>query len=389
MNLIFFISKRFLKEKSRKKGLLVSLITLVSILGIFLGVMVPIVVISILNGLQSEMKSKILGINGHLTILSSATTNIGNYRYLKKQILNEKNVVSVNPTIEAQGLLNVDNDVDPILLKGIEQAIFDEDDDFKKNCKIIQGSNDVSKRYYALIGAEIAKKHYLLPGDRLTATVILNAKKNKIIPLYISGIFKTGYYQYDATSIYVSLITLQKEFSLQGKVKNLDIKVRDIWQTQSLLATLYSKYPEFLHIVTWQQLNENLFKALASEKILLTLIILLILLVATFNIMSTQIMLVIDKKKTIAILKAMGMPSLKITQIFLLEGLLTTFIGSALGLVCGIAIAKNINQCIQFIEEIVNFFVRIYSKGVEPFFTKVTSSHSRISFISRRSLLFR
>ena len=359
MKFILFISKRFLSEQSRQKGL-ISFITLTSIIGVLLGVMVPILVISIMNGLQTEMKTKILGVNGHLSVISSATSSISNYQETKKRILQEENVEAVNSIIELQGLLNIGNTVEPVLIKGIEQKIFDEDKSFGKVFKITSGTNDVNKRYYALIGQEIAEKHFLFPGDRLSVTAILDSNESKTIQIYVSGVFKTGYYQYDASSIYISLVTLQKAFELQGKIKNFDIKTKDIWKTKILQRILRTEYSQFLHVFSWQELNENLFKALASEKILLSVVMLFILLVAVFNIMSTQIMLVIDKKKTIAILKVLGVPTHKILQIFLLEGLLTTSIGAILGAFFGVVIAKNINRGIQFIESIVNFFIGIY-----------------------------
>ena len=367
MAFIFFISKRFLHEQSRQKNL-VSFITVTSILGVFLGVMVPILVISIMNGLQTEMKTKILGINGHLSVISPALSSISNYQEVKQKILQEKNVKAVNSVIELQGLLNIGNTVEPVLIKGIEQEIFTEDQSFRQVFQMTEGTNQISKRYYALVGQEIAEKHYLMPGDRLTVTAILNSGESKRINLYVNGIFKTGYYQYDASSVYVSLITLQKAFRLEERIKNFEIKIKDIWKIKFLQSKLRTDYPQFLHVFSWQELNQNLFKALANEKVLLSIVMLFILLVAIFNIMSTQIMLVLDKKKTIAILKVLGVPTHKILQVFLLVGLLITSIGAISGAFFGVVIAKNINRCIHAVEMIANFLISIYYKLVFFFF---------------------
>ena len=358
MYFIFFITKKFLFK--RKKKDLISIVTFIAVMGVILAVMIPIIVISVMNGFQEQMKSKILGISGHVNLFHYDNAPIKNIESLKKKLLKHKEVAVANPYIEVQGLLQKKNEISPILLRGIEKNIFINDQDFSKNIKIIDGNKNLKYNNLVLIGKELAEKNLIQVGDRIE--VIISRKKNKIetevLRLKVTGIFKTGYYQYDDSYLYTSLATLQDSLDLLGQATAIDLKVKNIWD-MSFIEKINSENQNFF-ILTWQRMNQNLFKALATEKAIMRIIMMFILLVAIFNIMSTQIMLVIEKRKSIAILKAIGFSQKKIMGIFFLSSFLINFFGSLIGSFFGIIIAKNIQTFIVIIEFGINLFLKLF-----------------------------
>lgn len=359
MDFIFFITKQFLLKRNKKD--LISIVTFIAITGVILAVMIPIIVISVMNGFQDQMKSKILGISGHINMFPYNDKPIKNVEQFKKKILQYEGVEVVNPFIEMQGLLQENKQISPILLRGVEENIFSNDIYFNKNIKIVDGEKNLKYNNLALVGKELADKNFIQVGDRIE--VVISTKKKKIetqvMRLKVGGIFKTGYYQYDDTFIYVSLSTLQDNLNLPNQASSLDLKLKNIWDL-SIVKKINQNHPDYF-ILTWQRMNQNLFKALATEKAIMQIIMMFILLVAVFNIMSTQIMLVIEKRKPIAILRAIGFSKKSIMGIFFFSSFIINFVGSLIGSFLGIVIAKNIQIFISLVESIVNFFLYIFT----------------------------
>lgn len=371
MHFIFFITKRFLLKRNKKD--LISVVTLIAVMGVILAVMIPIIVISVMNGFQEQMKSKILGVSGHINLFSYENEAIKNIGDFKQKLTKYEGVESVNPYIEVQGLLQKDKQVSPILLRGIEPNIFSNDYTFNKNIKIVEGEKSLPYNNLVLVGKELATRNFIQVGDRIE--VVVSKKKNKIetqvLRLKVGGIFKTGYYQYDDTYLYTSLSTLQDNLDLEGQATAVDLKVKNIWNL-SIVEKMTQDNPNYF-ILTWKRMNQNLFKALATEKAIMRIIMMFILVVAVFNIMSTQIMLVIEKRKPIAILKALGFAEKSIMGIFFFSSFIVNLCGSLIGSIFGIVIAKNIDFFIEAIEFFVNIFFRAFY-----FFTNFFSEEQQI-----------
>ncbi len=369
----FFISYRYLLNKGRKKNLL-SLVSFFAFIGVFLGVLGPILIMSVFSGFQKEIREKILGIQGHITIQAKRNKNFQNYPTLIKEISKIKNVASVIPYIETQGMLKLDQELKPIVIRGLHQNSFKQDPELSKILYIQRGKKDLSRKYYALIGNELAKNHFINLHTRLSIITMKDtislAKKPTILKAYPTGIFKTGYYEYDNSVIYLSLKTLQSEFNLGSKVNSIDIKVKNIWKTKPVIKKLTQKYGYRYYFSTWQNSNANLFKALATERTLMWVIMAMVLVVAIFNVMSSQIMLVIEKKKEIGILKTLGMGPTHIKKIFLIEGLMITSVSASLGALMGTILAKYLKQVLFVIEILINFF----KKGIFYFLNLFTSN---------------
>ena len=359
MFLEILIGTRYLKHKGKKGGL-VSFMSWVSILGIFLGVLVPIIVMSVLGGFQKEIREKILGVNGHLTLTPKAQDSILYDQKAIDKLKSLPGVQSVIPIIESQGLMQTYGEYKPVLIRGLDQSTFKEDPDFAKLFVITDGTNDLSKRYYFNIGNELAKNHWLQVGDRLEIITAKNLNHQesspKTIKGLVKGVFKTGYLEYDNGVLFTSMITLQKAFNMEGRCHEIQIKCRDEWELQPLIDLIQTQFPDQFFIYTWKTLNSNLFKALVTEKVIMRVIVFFIYLVAVFNVMSGQIMLVLDKKREIGILKSLGFSPKKIAAIFLVEGLITTLIGATLGTILGLLAANNIGETLAFIEKIIDMF---------------------------------
>ena len=267
-------------------------------------------------------------------------------------------VKSVVPITQNQGLLQLFGEYQPILIRGVHQSIFAEDPEFAKLYKVVDGTNDLSRRYYLNIGEELAKNNWVQVGDRLEMITAQNLHFEETGPRTVKGlvrgVFKTGYLEYDSGVIYTSMVTVQKALDLPGQCHEIYLKCVNEWELRPLIEIIHQTFPNQFSILTWQDLNANLFKALVTEKAVMWVIVFLILLVAIFNVMSGQVMLVLDKKREIAILKSIGFSPGKIASIFLIEGLITTLVGATLGVILGTLAANHIGETLAFLEYLIN-----------------------------------
>lgn len=359
MQLELLIGLRYLKNKGRKRGL-VSFMSWISILGVLLGVLVPIIVMSVIGGFQREIREKILGITGHLTLTPVVEPTLNYDNTLIEKLRRLPGIKSVVPITRSQGLVELYGEYQPILLKGVDQSIFTEDPEFANLYQIVAGTNDLSRRYYLNIGEDLAKNNWVQLGERLKIIIAQNLSQSQTDPRIIKGMttgfFKTGYLEYDSGVVYTSMVTIQKALDISGQCHEIHIKCIDEWNLQPIVDLIHQNFPYQFSVLTWKDLNANLFKALMTEKALMWVIVFLILLVAIFNVMSGQIMLVLDKKREIAILKSIGFTPNRIAAVFLIEGLVTTLVGAGLGVILGILVASHIGEMLTFFEYIINGF---------------------------------
>ena len=353
--------------------------TFLSIFGVFLGVSIPIVTMSVMGGLQKEIKDKILGLKGHIVLVPPVFGKLTLEEDFLRQLRSIEGIQSVIPIIEVQGLVHLFEEYEPVILRGIPQEIFETDPSFKTLYQVQAGEADFSRMYFANVGSELAKVNFLNVGERIH---ILTARKlndfasgQKSLTLHISGFFKTGFLEFDNGIIFTSLATLQKAYGLEAQATQVEIKLKDEWQAAKIAAILEKQFPEKFRIYTWKDLNYNFFKALALEKAGLWSVLTLILIVAVFNVMSGQIMSVLEKRREIGILKTLGFGPKKIASIFLFEGLITTGIGACLGAVAGVLLALNLGRCIAFIEAVANAIKSFLSMGTSLFWPDLISEH--------------
>jgi len=345
-----FISWRYLM--ARRKERFISLVSLISILGIALGVMALIVVISVMNGFDKELREKIVGVNPHILIEKQG--RIDNQEQLLAKLDNTKGVIGASPFINGQALFKVGEEVTGVILRGIEPA------GEKKVTKIEQylvaGNLDLGDKDI-IVGKELAKKFYLHLGDTVG---IISSARAKTLNFRIAGIFNSGMYEYDLNLVLTNIKAAQKIFNLEGVVGGIGVRLDNLYKAHRVAKNLQLALGHPYWVRDWMSLNENLFSALKLEKTVMFVIMALIVVVACFNIISHLIMMVMEKTKDIGILKAIGATNRAVKKIFTLEGLIIGLSGTALGLGAGILLCHllksykfiNLPRDIYYIERL-------------------------------------
>jgi lipoprotein-releasing system permease protein len=363
----FFISKRYLRAK--RKQIFVSIITLISILGIFLGVAALIIVLAVMNGFEADLRTKILGIKSHIELTTDIAGPMKDYENVRKRITGTEGVVASTPFIYSQAMIRNGNGVTGVIIRGLDtQSAFKVINLGKIREGDIQYLNKlpaaISKRYEKedariagiVVGKEMARNLGIFLYDTITiiSPVGISTPMGmmpRMKKFVVAGIFESGFYEYDSTLAYLSLQSCQDFLQMGDTVTGIDIKVDDIYKADVIARKIQNKlgYPFWAH--NWMQMNKNLFSALKLEKRVMFIILSLIVLVAAFNIISALIMIVMEKNKDIAILKSMGATSRSIMKIFIYQGIIVGVIGTALGSTVGLAVALNLQKVSQFVEK--------------------------------------
>jgi len=345
MKFEFFIAKRYLTAK--RKQAFVSVITFISILGITIGVMALIIAIALITGFQEDIQDKILRATSHIMVSSLTGDGIENYPELINKIRKIDGIKSVTPVAYQTVLIKSPYKTIGAVLKGVD---FKEE---KKYCAWLRNLEEgriiekERERPGILLGSEMAFNLGVNVGDTVTVmTATPRLSPIGILPkmrrMIVTGIFKTGLYEFDSSTALISLSFAQKLFNLDDRIHYLQIKIKKIFDADKIAEEIKKIVPPSLYITTWMELNKTLFSALKLEKNVLFLTITLIVLVAALNIIATLILMVMEKTKDIGILISLGATSKNIRKIFFLQGamigLLGTFFGSLLGLLaCWIA----------------------------------------------------
>jgi len=359
------IGLRYLKAK--RKSTFISIITFISTAGVTLGVMALIVVLAVMTGFERDLKEKILGTNAHLVVIRSGAP-MDDYRPMMERLKQLPGVQAATPFIYNQVMLSTGRHVSGVVLRGIEPA----SDRLvtRLSGSIVQGSMEPLEPQSGrgpepgiLIGRELARHLNLTLGDRVnvvspTGTITPLGMLPKLKPFRVVGIFNTGMFEYDSTLAYISLGQAQQFFALGDTVTGVQLRVADVYATTELAQRINQEFGPELYARDWMQMNKNILFALKTEKVVMFIILTLIVLVAAFGIASTLFMVVMEKARDIAILKAMGARSLSIMKIFVLEGLIIGIVGTLLGVLSGLLIAHNLEPIIDLVQKLTgkNFF---------------------------------
>lgn len=332
---------------ARNKESFISLISIISILGIAIGVMALIVVLSVMTGFDNDLKDKIIGTNAHMLI--EKADGINDYALIKDSINQIKGVKNSAPYVNGRVFIQQDNRIITVAIRGISWA--EEEKVTKIKDYLVAGSLDLSGNQ-VLIGRELANYLGISIGDEISLVYPTQKASHQ---LKVKGIFNSGMYDYDMNLIFVDIKEAQNIFGL-GKdvISGVALKLQDIYKAEIVKQEIF-KILGFNYIVrTWMEINRNFFAALRLEKITMFIILTLIVLVASFNIISTLIVIVTSKVKDIGILKSIGISSKGIKRIFTIEGLSIGIAGTFLGVLSGIALCLLLKkyQFIQLPQEI-------------------------------------
>lgn len=340
MSVETFIALRYLKPR-KGRGVL-SLTASVSLLGIMLGVGALIAVISVMNGFDNHLRSKIVGSNPHIMIMSYRGEMI-DYTKVIKVVSKDPRVLHASPFILSQALLRYQGSTWGVMIRGIEVKGDMATSGISQ--KVVEGYWDALEAPATVaIGKELAKQLDIRLGDNIT----LLSPSERITPMglmprvgsfKVVALFSTGMYQYDTTLAILSLSNAQRLLGMGKGVTGVEVKVKNIYKAHEIAQELTHKLGFPYWARDWISMNRNLFSALKLEKVTMFLILTLIIIVAAFNIISTLSMMVMDKQKEIGILKAMGATPEMITKIFFYFGTIMGFMGTFLGVILGVGIS--------------------------------------------------
>ncbi len=343
MSFEFFIGSRYLRAK--QKQAFISLITVLSIAGVTVGVMALIVVIAVMTGFEYDLKSRILGVESHIVIMRH-NVPFSDYRNILEHVENTDGVEAATPFINSQVILRSSVSLSGAVLKGIDpdsadRVIKNLDKVSLKNLKETNQRKSTSIAMPAIIlGKELAKNLGVMQGD----PVYLISPRGMISPIghiptmkrfRVAGLFESGMYEYDRSLAYIHIKDAQKILRMGDSVNGIEVRVNDIYNAGNIAVRIVKELGFQYWARDWMQMNQNLFSALKLEKTVMFIILALIVLVAAFNIASTLIMMVMEKTRDIAILKAMGATDKSIRKIFVFKGVVIGSIGTIFGVCLG------------------------------------------------------
>ncbi|HOK39507.1 MAG TPA: ABC transporter permease [bacterium] len=341
----FYLAKKYFFNK-KKQGF-IKIITIISIIGVIIGVIALIVVLGVMNGFDDYLKEKIISITSDISLYPNINDDYNSYKQISKDIEEIDGIKTISAVIQDNALLKVRNHSMGVVVYGIEE---------EKgilltglNKYIIKGQPDLSNDNSIIIGYYLALNENLHIGDEilLIPPNIISTPLG-ILPTFkkyrISGIFKSGMFEYDYRFIYINLRSAQKLFGKPDKITSIEIKVDKIekvdYYKNELKKILLNKY----YIETFKQKNANLFAALKLEKLAMFIVLSLIIAVASLNIASTLIVMVVQKVKDIGLFLSIGLSSKKISKIFVLYGVFIGVIGSIIGTFIGLIICYILSK---------------------------------------------
>ncbi len=347
-----FVGLRYTRAKRRNH--FISFISAISMLGIMLGVMALIVVLSVMNGFHKEVRERILGMASHATV-SGVDGELSDWREVMAQASRFPHVVGEAPYVEGQGMLISGQKVSGVLLRGIQPD--QEGAVSEVVSSITRGSIEDLKpgAYGIVLGRELALILGVGVGDKVTlVTPQINVTPAGIMPRLkrfdVAGIFEVGMGDYDRGLAILHIQDAAKLMRLGESVTGVRLKLDDLYLAPEVSRELALKMGGYYRISDWTMQHRNFFAALQTEKRMMTIILSLIVAVAAFNIVSTMVMVVTDKQSDIAILRTLGASPGTVMRIFMVQGATLGVVGNILGVIFGVMLAFNVEEIVSGIE---------------------------------------
>jgi lipoprotein-releasing system permease protein len=351
-----FVGLRYTRAKRRNH--FISFISLTSMLGIALGVAALITVLSVMNGFQNELRTRILGVASHVQISGPGDVLAG-WQAVAELAASDARVVAAAPYVNVQGMLTFDGAVRGAVIRGILPEREDRVAEIGRHMK--SGTLAALKpgEFGIVLGSELARALAVIAGDKLT----LIAPQGQVTPagivprlkqFRVVGIFEIGMFEYDSGLALIHLEDAQKLYRMEDRVSGVRLKLHDLFESRQVALALMAKLGSNVYVSDWTRSHANFFRAVQMEKNVMFIILLLIVAVAAFNIVSTLVMAVTDKQPDIAILRTLGAAPSGIMAIFIVQGALIGVIGTLMGVVGGVLLALNIDVVVPFLEGLFN-----------------------------------
>jgi len=351
-----FVSLRYLRAKRRER--FISLITFFSTLGVLLGVMTLNIVLAVMTGFEEDLRNRILGFNPHV-IVSSYTNTIPDYRPVVEKAKQVPGVITATPVVYGQVMVSSRQRVSGVVVRAVEPEHASSVvnvvahvgagtlDDLGKERDVTireEGGTRSVRLSGVVIGEELRKQLEVQVGEPISLVSPLQTTPGplgmvpKVKRYFVAASFKSGMVDYDGTLIYMGLADAQKFFAIGDQVTGIEVRIQDPYAAPDIANLLQSQLGVPYTARDWTKINSNIFVALKLEKFVYSLVILLIVLVAAFNIIATLIMVVMEKRKDIAVLKSIGATSKSISRIFIFKGFVIGAVGALLGTLLGYAV---------------------------------------------------
>ncbi len=359
-----FIGLRYTRAKRRNH--FISFITLISMLGMALGVMALIVVLSVMNGFQKEIRARMLGATPHLEVVADGG-RIAAWQAVLDRVEHNPQIAAAAPYVSGQGMLSFGQSVQGVMVRGIDPAKETAITELSNKIKVGALADLRSGEFGIVLGVDLARAL----GVRLGEKIMLITPQGQITPagmmprlkqFRVVGIFEIGMAPYDNNLALINIVDAQKLYQMGSTVTGISAKLHDIDAAASVARDLQHQLPRDLYANDWTHQNSNYFRAVQMEKKMMFIILSLIVAVAAFNIVSTLVMAVTDKQADIAILRTLGASPRSIMKIFIVQGVVIGVVGTLLGSVSGIALALNLDVVVPFIEHL--FGVQFLAKDV-------------------------
>jgi len=367
------IAWRYLR--SRRGSKLLSLISVIAIGGITVGVSALVVIIGVMNGLQNDLREKILVASPDVRVLTFGDDmRMDDWQGTLAKVKKQKGVVAAAPFVLTQAVINAGHSYsEGVQVEGIEPEGPGVENVTSIRQHALRGNNfkfrtGMGEIHGAVLGKLLAERLNAFPGDHITVYSAAGTQLNPVtgtpVPhvtqLEVTGLFETGMYEYDNTYVFVPLAVAQEVAGIGKSVTGIEVKTADRWHATEVASALSDTLGFPYRTLDWQAQNQNLFQALKLEKLGMSVILLLIMMVAAFNIVSTLTMVVADKTREIGILRAMGLRAGAIRRIFLAQGMVIGIVGTGLGLILGVGLALTqahfklikLDQSVYFIDHL-------------------------------------
>ncbi|MEZ5564426.1 MAG: lipoprotein-releasing ABC transporter permease subunit [Gammaproteobacteria bacterium] len=354
-----WIALRYLR--AQRASQFSSLVALASVIGVALGVAALIVVLSVMNGFEDELRSRLVAITGHATILTGRQEPA--WQAILTDVEKAPGVVSAMPYIELEGMLSAGNELAGVIVEGIDLSRKTPIAGLDGALRSGTLSDLTPGSWHAVLGRSLANRLNVSPGDTVRLLIPARDKagslRSRLRELTVTGVFEVGVRDHDAVRLLVSLADAAAMAGLEGRVTGIRIQTDDIFTTPRVLDRWLAAWTAAGHAQprtrTWTQDNATYFRAVRIEKTMMTLLLSLIVAVAAFNIVATLVMVVTDKRAGIAILRTIGFSRVDVVSVFAMQGLMIGWIGVLAGVLGGALLASNIGEITPALERLFGF----------------------------------
>jgi lipoprotein-releasing system permease protein len=351
-----FIGLRYTRTKRRTH--FISFITLTSMLGIALGVTALITVLSVMNGFETELRARILGMAAHATV-SRYDGRLEDWRALASLVREQPRVQAWAPYVSGESMLSNGQQVSGAILRGVDPALEGNVSDVVEHIRGGDIAQLTDGGYGIILGSELAAALGVGVGDAVTVvspqiTIAPTGVLPRLRRFTVLATFEVGMYEYDRGVALVHIADAARLFRLDDAVSGLRLKLDDVFDAPRVVRELSTRLPGDYRVEDWTRKHANFFRAVKTEKRVMFIILTLIVAVAAFNIVSTLIMVVTDKRADIAILRTLGVTPRSVMMIFIIQGVVIGVLGTALGVAGGVGLALNIETLVPAIERLFN-----------------------------------